>query len=105
MVSIPQTMIRARDGDRCARCGGGNTLHVHHRWLRSQGGTDTFGNQVTLCAACHHWVHHHVADALADGWLVASASDPLTVPVRHHLWPAGPVLLCDDGGIDIRLWS
>jgi 5-methylcytosine-specific restriction endonuclease McrA len=46
-----------RDGRRCGRCGSPATpfdpLHVHHVVPRSEGGTDTLGNLVTLCALCH----------------------------------------------------
>lgn len=39
-------------------------LHLHHKRRRSQGGDHSPGNLVTLCAACHSWVHAHPALAV-----------------------------------------
>lgn len=97
--------IRERDGDRCARCGSADSPHVHHRQLRSQLGPDTWSNCVTLCALCHHWVHHNIAEALTGGWLVDSGTDPALVPVQHWMWPSGRVRLMDNGVFDISLWA
>ena len=36
-------------------------LDPHHIQRRSQGGTDTADNLVTLCRAHHRWVHEHPA--------------------------------------------
>lgn len=103
-MSISQPEIRERDGDRCSRCGSADSLHVHHRQLRSRSGRDTWQNQVTLCALCHHWVHHNVAQATEDGWMVASEADPAEVLIRHSMWPDGPVRLGDHGTFDISAW-
>jgi hypothetical protein len=55
---------------------------------------------------CHDWVHHHVAEALAAGWLVPADGDPSAVPVEHWMWQAtGPVLLDTAGGFDISTWQ
>jgi hypothetical protein len=88
--------VRARDGDRCARCGSPRNLHVHHRLLRSQGGPDVSENVITLCAMCHRWAHGHPYAAREEGLLLRSHEDPATIPVKHVLWPAGPVLLGPD---------
>jgi hypothetical protein len=93
--------IRQRDNYHCARCGFSNALHTHHRKLRSQGGRDDYATCVTLCARCHHWAHHNVSEAHEAGWLVWSWEDPTKIPVRHHDWPAGAVLLHLDGTVGL----
>lgn len=55
--------ILARDGFRCVRCGAGSTgprsLHVHHLkpWAGNPALRFDKANVVTLCGACHRWVH------------------------------------------------
>lgn len=49
--------IRNRDGNKCAKCGSTESLQVHHKVHRSEGGTDSPDNLVTLCAACHIAAH------------------------------------------------
>lgn len=101
-MGLTDEQIRERDGDRCARCGGnGGGLHIHHRWMRSAGENESACNRVTLCAYCHRWVHYNPSQALEQGWLISRYSDPETVTVDHAMWPAGPILLLDDGGIEI----
>jgi hypothetical protein len=95
--------IRERDLWRCARCGRADSLHVHHRRKRSQGGSDSFANLVTLCSACHDWVHANQVPARQQGWLCSKGTDPAKVPVDHHAWPAAPVLLNADG--TVTLWA
>lgn len=56
-------------------CCTGVAVHVHHRLRRSQGGTDRLGNLLAVCAACHGWIHAHVAESQARGWLVRSGKD------------------------------
>ena len=85
--------IRQRDANRCARCGATSPLHVHHRIRRSQGGKDEAPNLITLCDPCHRWVHGNPMAARRLGLLLSRSTDPAAVPVDHHLWPAGPVLL------------
>jgi hypothetical protein len=102
VVNVPDAEIRQRDGNRCARDGSTRDLHVHHRMLRSAGSDERACNRVTLCAACHRWVHGHPAEALEQGWLTGRYQDPAEIPVAHTLWPAGPVLLTDEcAGIQI----
>lgn len=50
----------------CQRWG----VHMHHRKLRSQGGTDTVGNLMHVCGWCHRWVHEHPREARSRGWIV-----------------------------------
>lgn len=95
--------VRARDGNRCAKCGSPRDLHVHHRVLRGQGGRDDPENVITLCASCHRWCHHNPYAARELGLLLRHTEDPATVPVKHVLWPAGPVLLGPD--LTFILWT
>jgi 5-methylcytosine-specific restriction endonuclease McrA len=44
-----------RDGHRCAVCGGGEDLHIHH--LDHDPTNDDPENLVTLCGICHARVH------------------------------------------------
>jgi 5-methylcytosine-specific restriction endonuclease McrA len=90
-VDIAQ--IRARDGNRCARDGSTFDLHVHHRIARSQGGRNYCEGLITLCAACHTWVHSHPYEAREDGWLLRGWENPAAVPVTHFNWPGAPVWL------------
>lgn len=46
-------------------CTGG--LHVHHRRLRSQGGSHDPSNLVTLCDGAHRYVHANPAEAAMFG--------------------------------------
>lgn len=93
--------IRARDGNRCARCGGAGSLHVHHRIRRSQCGKNNSANLITLCASCHHWVHANPYAANGLGLLLRHGEDPLLIPVRHHMWPAAKVWLDDELGFSL----
>ena len=94
--------IKERDGNRCARDGNTNQLHIHHRMPRSGGRDERACNRVTLCASCHRWAHVNPSAARDEGWIVLRTSDPAEIPVSHILWPAGPVLLTDDrAGIEI----
>ena len=49
--------VLRRDGWRCQCCGTRSNLEVHHREFRSQGGSDSEQNLITLCAGCHSLVH------------------------------------------------
>ena len=96
-------LIRARDGDRCARCGSPRDLHVHHRIARSQGGRDYCENLITLCPKDHAWAHAHPHEARAEGLLLKGTDNPGSVPVKHFNWPHAPVLLGHD--LDFLLWD
>ena len=88
--------VLTRDLSRCVRCARFQPegAHLHHRKLRSQGGQGTVENGVTLCAACHAWVHANVAAAQASGLIVPSWADPEVTPVLT--W-RGPMILTVDG--------
>ena len=51
--------IRARDGNKCRLCFNDDLdlLQVHHLTPRSLGGTDEDFNLITVCEACHHFLH------------------------------------------------
>lgn len=57
----------------------GRGLVVHHRKLRSQGGTNHPINLLVLCDACHRRVHDFPGLSYAAGWLVRSFEDPVEV--------------------------
>jgi hypothetical protein len=74
--------VRKRDDYACARCGiniAERPSSVHHRVRRSQRGRNVMENLVTLCGdgilGCHGWVHRHVAEARASGWLLLGTDD------------------------------
>ncbi len=64
-----------RDGHRCqANIAGvcrGTADHVHHLRQRSLGGDDELGNLLTVCWACHSYLHETMplAEAKAAGLL------------------------------------
>jgi len=102
VVNVSDAVIRARDYDRCARCGKTGNLHTHHRMLRSAGSDERACNRVTLCQGCHNFVHMHPEQSLDEGWLTGRYQDPAEVPIRHAMWPAGLILLTDENaGIEI----
>jgi hypothetical protein len=49
--------VLERDGWRCQKCGSLKNLQVHHKIKRSQQGSDSLVNLVTLCAYCHMAEH------------------------------------------------
>jgi 5-methylcytosine-specific restriction endonuclease McrA len=49
--------VLERDGWRCQVCGSMQHLQVHHLKFRSQSGSDTEQNLITLCAVCHARIH------------------------------------------------
>jgi hypothetical protein len=77
--------VRARSRGRCeagasANCTGQGE-HVHHRKLRSQGGTNDLANLLDVCRRCHATIHANPAASYATGLLVRSYDDPAQVPV------------------------
>jgi len=46
-----------RDGYTCQRCGSKKELNAHHIRQKSEGGTDTPKNGITLCKKCHDELH------------------------------------------------
>ena len=45
--------VLRRDDHRCASCGAGRSLEVHHRVPVARGGSDRAANLVSLRHACH----------------------------------------------------
>lgn len=92
-----------RAGGWCEICGTSiwrEAYEVHHRRLRSQGGTDGLANLLALCpgpGGCHRRVHDNPEWGYANGWLVHSWADPAAVPVLIASQRA-EVLLLPDGG-------
>lgn len=100
----------------CERCGGGmefETFAVHHRLLRSQGGTDSLSNLMGVHHSCHNGdtksIHAQPHQAYNEGWMVRAGHDPRTASMRV---PEGMrVLLRDDGLYEYpcmeceRVWS
>lgn len=100
--------IRARDCDRCVRCGThidqGTLGHsIQHRYARGAGGTSQtwvggVANGIVLCGTgsmgCHGWVEAHPEASLPLGWRIETGEAPELVPVLYaHL---GHVLLLDE---------
>lgn len=52
-----QRHILQRDSWRCQICGRMQQLQIHHLKFRSQGGSDSEQNLITLCAGCHEKLH------------------------------------------------
>ncbi len=52
-----RSQILHRDGWRCQFCGAMSNLEVHHQIFRSQGGSDSKQNLITLCSNCHARIH------------------------------------------------
>jgi 5-methylcytosine-specific restriction endonuclease McrA len=66
-------IVRKRSKYQCEAktdvCIGGGQ-HVHHRKLRSQGGTNSEANLIDVCMPCHEWIHAHPALSYQRGWLL-----------------------------------
>lgn len=94
--------IVVREHGICCRCGRARAAVAHHRKLRSQGGLDTWDNQVGICHDCHTLgagaIHRNVERSYAEGWLVESWKDPATVALDYHA--RGRVLLGSDSSIN-----
>lgn len=59
-ANIPTTTRKAiyrRDGYRCALCDDVRGLQIHHAVHRSEGGSDSPHNLITLCWRCHAVAH------------------------------------------------
>lgn len=83
-------LVRERDHNACARCGGTNQLTTHHRRARGMGGSRWPGinqpsNLLTLCGSGttgdHGWVTNHPAESRDLGLSVSMHADPAAVPV------------------------
>lgn len=81
-------LVYARDGGRSQLSGEPVAEHeaqVHHRKLRSQGGTDDPANLILLSPADHRAVHAHPAQSVESGFIVPRDEDPCTRPVHRYL--------------------
>ncbi len=58
----------------------GRAVHRHERKRRAQGGDGARANTLDICSHCHRYVHSHVSEAFARGWLVEHWRDPAEVP-------------------------
>ena len=71
-LHVARQLVFARDGYRCQvrawHCTG-RAEHAHHVLPRSRGGDEALENLLTVCAACHGWVHDHPAEATGRGFL------------------------------------
>ena len=56
-MNLVKPFVLERDGYKCVKCGTNDTLHVHHIVHRSDGGTNSINNLVTLCQNCHAECH------------------------------------------------
>ena len=63
-----------RDKYQCQHCKGTQSLHAHHVRHKSQGGTNTVQNGITLCEKCHTELH-------AGLWVLKGK-------LRHFKYPA-----------------
>lgn len=102
----------------CERCGrglerGAGGYSLHHRRLRSAGGSHLPTNLVLLCGSgttgCHGRMHANPGWAQKHGWIVPRWEDPAEVPLRLA-WH-GLCGLLEDGGlellgaqVDVELW-
>ena len=53
-----RTMVRRRDGNKCARCGSTKNLQVHHIIPYRESHDNSLENLITLCGNCHPRVEH-----------------------------------------------
>lgn len=84
-------LLRARGA--CEHCGAAldtwSGYSVHHRKLRSQGGSNDPSNLVVLAGSgstiCHALVHSRRKEiGEPGGWIVPSWADPAEVPILLH---------------------
>lgn len=93
-------LILLREEGCCAWCGRpyGDSLNIHHRLLRGQGGTGDLQNGIALCGSgttgCHGDAHANPKRSRERGHIVPSWDDPLLIPVMT--WRG--LLLLDDTG-------
>jgi hypothetical protein len=82
MSKATVTAVLARDGHRCQAhaygfdlvTGCAGRVHLHHRRLRSQGGTDALSNLVCVCELHHTRAHSQIrAEAETAGIIVRSS--------------------------------
>ena len=84
----------------CEKCGGvGETLSLHHRKLKSQGGKDDVSNLIAVHPNCHNQhkdsIHDNPKKSKVKGWIVPSWADSNEYPL--HL-PDGTIVKLDNEG-------
>lgn len=89
----------------CARCGRPaprGELMLHHRLMRSQGGSDAWPNRVPLCFRCHDHAHAHPAESYESGLLIrrwqGHPAEPFGNPSTHRL--PRPILMMQNAAQD-----
>lgn len=72
--------VKARDGNKCVKCGAVERLHAHHikRWRQNPALRFDLSNGMTLCKACHDQEHAH---EIAHGW--ATGKGKKCTSTRH----------------------
>jgi 5-methylcytosine-specific restriction endonuclease McrA len=81
--------VRKRDGNACRWCFRITTLEVHHVEYRSQGGTNSIYNLITLCQEHHMEAHSDKGrwqPVLRGVLWTTYAGKFLTVPEVEKLW-------------------
>jgi 5-methylcytosine-specific restriction endonuclease McrA len=63
-------LVVARAMGLCELCRAEPGTTIHHRKLRSQGGTNSLANLMFLSDECHSWTHDHPATSYARGLLL-----------------------------------
>jgi hypothetical protein len=104
-------LVWTRANSCCERCGQGLTKQsphsVHHRKLRSRGGTDHISNLVLLCGSgvtgCHGLVHSRQLEGHADGWLISTYEDPQFLGITH--WSGELRILLPSGEYGEVVWN
>lgn len=92
-----------RCGGYCEMCGHPLTFDwaIHHRKLRSRGGTNDLANLIAVHHHCHNLgtnsIHLNPAWATEQGYMVASWEDPAEVALVYQ--SNVKVMLTNDGGV------
>jgi hypothetical protein len=87
-------LVHARSKGKCeARIPGVCTFkasHIHHRKLRSQGGTNDLENLRDLCLSCHRVIHDNPEWAQQVGLIVLGRDDSseIAVDLRRYITPS-----------------
>ena len=78
-----RSLVEARDGNRCVKCGqlvARDEDSIHHRIPRGRGGTNDVENLILLCGTGttghHGWVEKNRAVSYKLGYLVETGIDP-----------------------------
>ena len=93
--SAVRVAVDARDLRSCVRCGS-RSRALHHRQRRREGGHG-LENVISMCNACHRFVHAHPTEAREGGYIVSVYTDDVEqVPINGFY---GWALLRADGSI------